>query len=73
MNKLEISARERLISRICFYVLVYAVFWGANFMLPDYDRIEREHYARLGVIEPIIGVPVSELPPEIRARIPTGR
>ncbi|MDF1825604.1 MAG: hypothetical protein P1U68_13235 [Verrucomicrobiales bacterium] len=61
MSSLDVSTRDRVISRICFYLLVLAVFWTTNRLLPDWESIEREKWEARGVVTPLIAVPSSEL------------
>lgn len=61
VSTLDVSTRDRVISRICFYLLVLGVFWMTNRLLPDWETIEREKWEARGVPTPLIAVPLSEL------------
>ena len=61
MNTLGVSTRDRIISRVCFYLLLLAVVWTTNRLLPDWEAIEREKWEARGVVPPLIAVPLSEL------------
>lgn len=61
MSQLGVSTRDRIISRICFYLLVLAVVWTTNALLPDWTAIENEKWEARGVVPPLIAVPLSEL------------
>ncbi|MDF1658304.1 MAG: hypothetical protein P1U58_11880 [Verrucomicrobiales bacterium] len=69
MNHLGVSTRDRVISRICFYLLVLGVVWTTNSLLPDWDAIEEEKWESRGVVAPLIAVPLSEL----SSRLPASR
>lgn len=61
MNTLGISQKERVLSRISFYLLVLAVMWGTNRLIPDFDALEAQRWEARGVARPYIAVPVTEL------------
>lgn len=61
VNTLGISVRDRVISRISFYLLVFAVMWIANRFLPDWNAIEEKKWEERGVVPYYIAVPLSEL------------
>jgi len=61
MNTLGISEKERLLSRISFYLLVVLVMWGTNRLVPDFDALEAQRWEERGVARPYIAVPLSEL------------
>jgi hypothetical protein len=69
VNHLGVSARDRIISRVCFYLLVPGVVWTTNYLLPDWEAIEREKWEARGVVPPLIAVPLSEL----SSRLPASR
>jgi hypothetical protein len=61
VNTLGISQKERLLSRISFYLLVVLVMWGTNRLIPDFDALEAQRWEDRGVARPYIAVPLSEL------------
>jgi len=61
VNTLGISQKERLLSRISFYLLVILVMWGTNRLIPDFDALEEHRWEARGVARPYIAVPMSEM------------
>lgn len=61
VNTLGISQKERLLSRISFYLLVVLVLWGTNRLIPDFDALEAQRWEARGVARPYIAVPMSEM------------
>lgn len=61
VSTLGVSTRDRIISRVCFYLLVLGVVWTTNQLLPDWEAIEQEKWEARGVVSPLIAVPLSEL------------
>lgn len=61
VSTLGVSRRERFVSRICFYLLVGFVMWGANRLAPDFAALEAQQWEALGVARPYIAVPVAEM------------
>ena len=61
VNTLGISQKERILSRISFYLLVVLVMWGTNRLLPDFDALEAQRWETRGVARPYIAVPMSEM------------
>jgi len=61
VNTLGISQKERILSRIRFYLLVMLVMWGTNRLIPDFEALEAQRWEARGVARPYIAVPLSEL------------
>lgn len=61
VNTLGISPTARLVSRICFYLLVGTVLWTTNRLLPDWAATEKAEWEARGVVAPLIAVPLSDL------------
>lgn len=61
VNTLGISQKERLLSRISFYLLVMLVLWVTNHLIPDFAALEEQRWEELGVARPYIAVPMAEL------------
>lgn len=61
MSTLGVRTRDRVISRISFYLLVFGVLWITNHLLPDWNALEEEKWAERGVVPFYIAVPLSEL------------
>lgn len=61
MNQLGVSTRERILSRIGFYLLLLGVVWTTNRLLPDWTAMEEAKWESRGVVAPLIAVPLSEL------------
>lgn len=59
MSTLGANSQERMISRICFYAAVALIMWTGNLMRPDFDAIRANKLVAQGVVQPMIGVPVS--------------
>jgi len=62
VETLEISRKERVLSRIAFYCMVVGAMWATNRLIFDPDGIAEAHYDDHGVARPYYAVPVSELP-----------
>lgn len=65
VNTLGVKTRDRVISRICFYVLVATAMWTTNRLLPSVEElyvgptVRIDHQLQLA--QPLIAVPISEL------------
>lgn len=69
VNQLGVSTRDRILSRISFYLLVLGVMWATNHLLPDWNAMEQAKWESRGVVSPLIAVPLSEL----SAHLPASR
>jgi len=61
VSTLGLTLRERVCSRLVFYLLVFSGMWAANRILPDRAEAEAAKWAALGVARPYIAVPIEEL------------
>jgi hypothetical protein len=61
VNTLGISQKDRLLSRISFYMLVTLVLWVTNHLIPDFEALEAQRWEDRGVARPYIAVPMSEM------------
>ncbi|MEM1443469.1 MAG: hypothetical protein AAGF67_14070 [Verrucomicrobiota bacterium] len=61
VNQLGVSTRDRILSRVSFYLLLLGVVWTTNHLLPDWTAIEQAKWESQGVVTPLIAVPLSEL------------
>ena len=62
MSTLGVSVRQRASSRISFYLLLAMVLWTTNLFLPETGAWENASWEERGVAQPLIGVPLSEVP-----------
>jgi hypothetical protein len=67
MSTLGISVGQRVGSRISFYLLLGLVMWTTNRLLPNQAEWERKQWAARGVVQPLIGVPVEDVPKMLNA------
>lgn len=65
MSTLGLTLRERLCSRLLFYILVFSGMWAMNRALPDPAAQERAEEIALGVARPYIAVPFAEVEREL--------
>jgi hypothetical protein len=61
VSTLGISQRERLFSRMRFYLAVATVMWSLNHVLPAPAEFEARNWEALGVMRPYFGVPITEV------------
>ena len=61
MVTLGVSRRDRMISRICFYLVVGMVMWGTNRLIPDFAALEAQKWEASGVARAYIAVPMNEM------------
>ena len=47
-------------SRIGFHLVLWIILWGANRLVPDFDRLEAQKWEAKGVARPYFAVPLSE-------------
>lgn len=67
MSTLGISVGQRVGSRISFYLLLGLVMWTTNRLLPSQAEWERQQWAARGVVQPLIGVPIEDVPKMLNA------
>ncbi|MCB1204309.1 MAG: hypothetical protein KDN18_08610 [Verrucomicrobiae bacterium] len=65
VNTLGLTLRERLCSRLFFYILVFSGMWALNRALPDPLAQERAEEIALGVARPYIAVPYADVEREL--------
>ena len=65
MNPLQIPVRDRVLSRVVFYLLVGLVFWGVGLTQPSQSQIAAQKDQQLGVAKAYFAVPID--PDIIRA------
>lgn len=65
MSTLGLSLRERLCSRILFYVLVFSTMAVLSRILPDPYAVEAAKWEALGVAKPYLGVPYEQVEREL--------
>ncbi len=61
MPSLGITTRERVISRISFYLLLVGFAQISTWVFPDPEVREARSWAERGVVAPMIAVPLSDL------------
>lgn len=61
VSTLGISQRDRLASRVAFYLLVGLAFWTTHRLVPDPAVAEAAKWEALGVAQPYIAVPYEEV------------
>tara|TARA_R110002096_G_scaffold44488_7_gene119546 strand:- start:685 stop:897 length:213 start_codon:yes stop_codon:yes gene_type:complete len=62
VSQLGTSLKERIVSRICFYLLVALVVWTGNRSIPVPEEMEEKKWADRGVAPVFIAVPIADLP-----------
>ncbi len=65
VSTLGLSLRERVCSRILFYVLVFSTMAMLNRILPDPHAAEAAKWEALGVAKPYLGVPYEQVEREL--------
>lgn len=61
VNTLGVSLRERVISRIAFYICVTFTMWFLNRIAPEPMAQENAYWEHVSPPGPLIAVPLSEL------------
>jgi hypothetical protein len=65
MTTLGLSLRERVSSRLLFYVLLVSGLAMVNRVLPDPAALEAARWEALGVAKPYLGVPYERVEREL--------
>lgn len=65
VSTLGLSLRDRVCSRILFYVLVFTTMTVLSRILPDPDAAESAKWEALGVAKPYLGVPYEQVQREL--------
>ncbi len=65
VSTLGLSLRERVCSRILFYVLVFSTMAILSHILPDPHAAEAAKWEALGVAKPYLGVPYEQVEREL--------
>jgi hypothetical protein len=74
MPSIGISRNHPIVGRLVFYSVVVLGLGGLNQLLPDSNSAARKRDVAAGVAMPMIAVPLSELPLEVRQRMePAGK
>ena len=62
MDQFEISAFQKLLSRIYFYGITGLAFWMVGNMLPTSSEVQAQMDEKIGAAKAYIATPIEEMP-----------